>query len=172
MMRSALLFVYTHTERMPPSTCSGSGDATPAEANRALVDSAGALTGEEVEYFASICDRTDDDAAVREMPDADGWTAEERAEVIEGWRRGRRWTARYGMRPSETADEWRERCVAQMVAEHGCAPRSGSSIAEERLGQRGATSGRRFLNAPTTCVLSPARRPAVAEPPEGGERSR
>jgi len=105
---------------MPPTCCSG--DATPAEANRALVDSAGALTDEEVEYFASICDRTDDDAAVREMPDADGWTAEQRVEQIEDWRRKRRRIARSAIRPGETADEWRERRIAQMVAEHGCAP--------------------------------------------------
>lgn len=107
---------------MPPSTRSASGEPTPAEANRALVESAGALTDEEVEYFASICDRTDDDAALREMPDSEGWTAEQRVEQIEDWRRKRRRIARSAIRPGETADEWRERLVAQMVEDLGCAP--------------------------------------------------
>jgi hypothetical protein len=103
-----------------------SPEETPEQANAELLRRGAALAelgdDDEIERLAGIVDQGDEEVAEQTMPDSEGWTAEERAERIEVSRQGRRWTARFAMRPGETADEWHERCVAQMVAEHGCAP--------------------------------------------------
>ncbi|CAN5678407.1 hypothetical protein BH18ACT15_BH18ACT15_14310 [soil metagenome] len=101
-------------------------DLTPAQADAELLRRGAELAElddeDEIERLAAIADQGDEEVAQRAMPDSEGWTSEQRAEVIVSWQARRRWMARYSIRPGETADEWRERRIAQEVTEHGCAP--------------------------------------------------
>ena len=95
---------------------------TPAQADAELIRREGQLSDDEIERLATIADLGDEEAAELAMPESEGFTRQNRDEWIAGERAGRRWLARSAMRPGETGDEWRERLIAQSVAERGCAP--------------------------------------------------